>query len=405
MIQLKSMVFKRGTFLLLDGAQSNDRFYIIQSGKVGCTATLGMGQSTGRVLSTGDFVGVIPCMSDHSQMENVIALTDVHCIAIQKDQYPILIENNPSIAIKIIKAFAKRTRTMNEQYTRLTLRGLSVENANQIYNVAKYYDDLKMENIAAFAYYTYIMECPNGFDIDRAKARYNALRATATLRLPKPDEKEVEYKAGTMIMCEGQRGNQMFSIKSGQVAITKIIDGSEVVLAVLDQGGMFGEMALLEDKPRSASAIAREDCVLKVIARSNFDNLTQTQPNTVARLTAMLADRLWFMYKQLSCALLKEPLHRVVGMLALQLEKEKQTTGPYLMNLSVQDLVNMCGLTKEEQEIAREEFLKKNITVEQNGRMYIPSIQSVLAFDVLYKRQEAQARHAKDGSRVRGALA
>lgn len=395
MLQLTSMSFKKGTFLLLDGAQTNDRFYIIQSGKVGCTATLGMGQSAARLLSTGDFVGVIPCMSNHTQMENVIALTDVHCISILKEQYPLLIVNNPSIAIKIIKAFARRTRMMNEQYTRLTLRGAPPENANQIYNVAKYYDDAGKFQIASYAYHTYITECPQGFDAERAKNRYDELLKKSTPQVPKVSGGTVEYKADSMIMCEGQKGNQMFSIVSGHVAITKVIDGSEVILAILSSSDMFGEMALLEDKPRSASAITREDCVLKVIERKNFDNLAQTQPNTVAKLTAMLAERLWFMYKQLSCALLTEPLHRVIDMLALQLEKEKQFTGPYQMGIGAKDLVNMCGLTKEEQEIALEEFLKKNITIDTNGKMYVPNAQSVFTFDLLYKRQEAQARRQK----------
>lgn len=395
MLQLASMSFKKGTFLLLDGAQVNDRFYIIQSGKVGCTATLGMGQSAARLLSTGDFVGVIPCMSNHSQMENVIALTDVKCISILKEQYPMLIVNNPSIAIKIIKAFARRTRMMNEQYTRLTLRGAPPENANQIFNVAQYYESVKKPNIASYAYKTYINECPNGFDAQSAKKHYDALAKSVTFSEPKVDGSTVEYKKDTMIMCEGQKGSQMFSVVSGHVAITKVIDGSEVVLAVLSSSDMFGEMALLEDKPRSASAIAREDCVLKVIERKNFDTLSQTQPNMVAKLTAMLAERLWFMYKQLSCALLTEPLHRVIDMLALQLEKEKQFTGPYQMGISAQDLVNMCGLTKEDQEIALEEFLKRNISIETNGKMYIPSTQSVFSFDTLYKRQEAQARRQK----------
>ena len=49
----------------------------------------------------------------------------------------------------------------------------------------------------------------------------------------------------------------MFIIQEGAVRITKVVDGREVILAVLKKGDMFGEMALLENKPRSASAIAK----------------------------------------------------------------------------------------------------------------------------------------------------
>ena len=59
-----------------------------------------------------------------------------------------------------------------------------------------------------------------------------------------------------MIFSECQAGADMFIIQDGAVRITKVVDGQEVILAVLNKGDMFGEMSLLENKPRSASAIA-----------------------------------------------------------------------------------------------------------------------------------------------------
>lgn len=392
MLQLTSVSFKRGTFLLLEGALANDRFYIIQSGRVACSATLGMGRNVSRILSTGDFVGVIPCMSGHTQIENVVAIDDVRCILIDKEQYSQLIVNNPAIAVKIIKAFAKRTRSMNEQFTKLTLRGAGNDSSAQIFNVAMFYDTEEKYDIAYYAYSKYLEECPNGEDVKKAQERCTELKEQVTLPLKNDDPKKKEYEAGQMIMCEGEKGPNMFSIAKGTVAIVKIVDGVEVVLAVLHDGAMFGEMAVLEEKPRSASAIARTDCTLNVITRKDFDMMARTSPTKMSRLTTMLADRIFFMYRQLSCALLQVPLHRVIDMLSIQLEKEKQTMGPYQIDMSAEDLVNMCGFaTDKEKEEALTEFLHKNIVLQQeNNTMFIQSCQSVFQFDILYKRQEAK---------------
>ena len=141
----------------------------------------------------------------------------------------------------------------------------------------------------------------------------------------------------------------MFIIQSGQVAITKVVNGNEVVLAVLQKGDMFGEMALLENKARSASAIAKTDCTLMVVNRHNFNTMVSTQPQLISRLTTTLAERLWSMYRQLDNAKIQEPLDKMIDILSLQLEKQRtdfNTLGSKQKqtDFTPKDLATMCGL-------------------------------------------------------------
>ena len=118
---------------------------------------------------------------------------------------------------------------------------------------------------------------------------------------------------------------------------------------------MFGEMALLENKPRSACAIAHEACKLMVINKSNFDQMVTTQPQLISRLTVTLAERVWSMYRQLSNTLLSDPVMKMLDMMALQVEKAKVTVAKntsYQSELSLSDLANMCGIPKEAQQVA-----------------------------------------------------
>ena len=75
-------------------------------------------------------------------------------------------------------------------------------------------------------------------------------------RRTSPHEYERTCAPGESILLEGERGREMYIIRSGRVRIFKVIDGREVTLATLGQGEFFGEMSLLEDEPRSASVQA-----------------------------------------------------------------------------------------------------------------------------------------------------
>jgi CRP/FNR family cyclic AMP-dependent transcriptional regulator len=78
------------------------------------------------------------------------------------------------------------------------------------------------------------------------------------------------YRAGDTIVREGEKGDELFIIRSGKVRIFKGKGPDSVTLAVLNQGEYLGEMALLGEYPRSASATAETDVDVTVIDRMTF---------------------------------------------------------------------------------------------------------------------------------------
>lgn len=390
MLQLSFVEFKQGTYLIVDGADYNTRFFIIQSGQVKCHNSLDPGKNATRILTTGDFIGVIPCMSGHSQIENAIALTDVKCISVQKEQYPELIRMNTPVALKIIRTFATRMREMNEQLTQLTLNGVSSDTPEHIFDVAQFYDNSLNHDIATYAYYRYIKEYPQGANIPHAKRRLAELKPSSKAVYFEPtDELVRRYPQGTMIMSESQRGSEMFVIQEGQVTISKVVDGNAVVLAMLNKGDMFGEMALLENKPRSASAIAHQDCVLMVINRANFNQMVSSQPQLIARLTTTLAERLWLMYRQLGSTCLHEPLHKAIDTLALQLEKTRHFDGSFQTDFTISDIITMCGLQPQEQmKVAEQLQSEKHIRIVQK-KIFVTDCAAIIKAAAFFKKQES----------------
>jgi HD-GYP domain-containing protein (c-di-GMP phosphodiesterase class II) len=87
------------------------------------------------------------------------------------------------------------------------------------------------------------------------------------------------HHKGEIVIREGTVADTFYIIQNGKVAITKKFeDGKEMVLAVQDDGDFFGEMALLDQGPRSASAVALEPTILLEISRADFTILLKKAP-------------------------------------------------------------------------------------------------------------------------------
>ncbi len=103
----------------------------------------------------------------------------------------------------------------------------------------------------------------------------------------------VESEADSYIFQEGDLGTEMYIVQTGQVEILKRqSDGEERQLAVLSQGDFFGEMSILENLPRTASARALQSCRLVEINGSTFDQMLRKNPEIAVRMMRKLSRRL-----------------------------------------------------------------------------------------------------------------
>jgi CRP/FNR family transcriptional regulator, cyclic AMP receptor protein len=111
-----------------------------------------------------------------------------------------------------------------------------------------------------------------------------ALARAATLRT---------YRRGEMIVQQGQPGDAFYIIVKGRVAVAIVgPDGREVVLNTLGEGDHFGEMALLDDAPRSANVIAQEKSDLAILPRFVFFELLRSNFVLTRALLAAFSARL-----------------------------------------------------------------------------------------------------------------
>ena len=103
----------------------------------------------------------------------------------------------------------------------------------------------------------------------------------------------VDFSRNETILHESDDGTSLFVILSGSVKVCLMRpDGKEAILAQLGQGEFFGEMALLDNRPRSASVVALEATQVMMLTRSDFMQLLQRKPQIIRKMLVTLATRL-----------------------------------------------------------------------------------------------------------------
>jgi len=89
---------------------------------------------------------------------------------------------------------------------------------------------------------------------------------------------EKHLRSGEVLFKEGAAGDEMYLIRSGKIRIVKDLEGTKKTLAVIGEGEFFGEMALLDKRPRSAAAIAETDAKLIIVDRNAFLSSVNKNP-------------------------------------------------------------------------------------------------------------------------------
>ncbi|MFW5789053.1 MAG: Crp/Fnr family transcriptional regulator [Spirochaetota bacterium] len=406
-LQLSIVNFTKGAYIIVEGKANADHFFIIRSGKVRVSKEVEVVEEEGgNILGPGDFFGVVSTMSSHSHIETAQAMTDVSLISVHREQYGMLIERNTPVAMKIIESFSRRMRYLDEALARITLKSNANEgDISHLFGVAEYYARQSQYNQAYYAYYQYLKHCPDGEHVVTARERLAKIKPYAKAVYLDGDENVFtrSYPKDTMIFSENMPGKEMYIIQKGSVKITKIVNDNEVLLAVLRQGDMFGEMSLIESKPRSASAIAFEDAVLLAVNKENFARMVRTQPQIIARLTTTLAERIWFVYKQLANTLLSDKVGRMYDALLIQLERARvpiRSGEPYTFDFGIKELINMVGLPMSEGNQVVRDMLKNSKVKAVENKIYTSDMEEIEKQAKYYRKMERIEKSRREQRRI-----
>ena len=179
-----------------------------------------------------------------------------------------------------------------------------------------------------------------------------------------------DFLKGTVLFREGDtKGKEMYIIHSGKVKISRNVGDQEAILAYLGQGEFFGEMAILNNKPRSATAEILEDSKLLVIDPKTFETIIKNNAEVAFRMIKKLADRIGEADKKIELLMIKDINSRVVHTLESLIESVGiKKDGGMLLPVSVDELIAKAEVAADYAHDVLDKLKKANIiTVSPEG--------------------------------------
>src|SRR5215212_6802587 len=171
--------------------------------------------------------------------------------------------------------------------------------------------------------------------------------------------REKNYPKGSVILFEDDPGDSLYIVREGRVKVVLVgEDGREVILGVLSVGDHFGELSLIDDRPRSAHVIAMEESHLLVLHREDFRRRVESSPAVAWSLLTELSRRLRRADEKIGGLVLLDVPGRIARLL-LDLAEE---TGSNTIEkpLTHQTIAQMIGTSRETVSRAMKDFQDAN---------------------------------------------
>lgn len=156
----------------------------------------------------------------------------------------------------------------------------------------------------------------------------------------------MSYQAGHLFYLPDDPGEALFILKKGRVQLYRISpDGRKFVVATLQPGAIFGQMALMGQRMHNTFAEALDDCVICVWSRADVERVILAKPSVALRLLEALGERLFRAEERLEEMTFKRIPARIAGLL-IELDHEQGDTG-VLRGYTHQSLADMLGTYRE----------------------------------------------------------
>lgn len=188
------------------------------------------------------------------------------------------------------------------------------------------------------------------------------------------------FPRGAVLFREGEPGGEMYVVQQGKVTISKQVGDVQRILTTLGQGEFFGEMSILNNAPRSATATCAEDSKLLVIDPKTFEAMIRGNAEIAIRMIKKLAKRLQEADHQIENLLMRDVSSRVVHWLVIQSEKGTPTPAGVKMELQARDLAARVGVKPEQADEVLVKLLKARIVSIHPDGMVIPDVAKLRQF-------------------------
>ena len=389
----KKTLFKTGSYIYIEGDEDVDGVYIIESGAVELSVSGKKISIPRKTADAGDIIGFISALSSKPRLHTAIAIKDSVLVFLSKEKFYNLLQKNHDIAFKIIHYFAEELRAYDELIFSIDDNYKSQSDDIEMFSLAEYYHNKGDNYFANYILHQLISQFPESSEINNAKKIITEIQDESIRKISEPIKEDIYnvYTDGQIIFCEGEPGTELYIIKEGKVQISKYKNGTDMILSMLKEGDIFGELAIVSDKPRNATAVSRSKTVLLPINLNSLSLLFEKSPGILKRIYTAISQRVWFSIIRLESKLYKKNVTKIYAFLENKLLEDNvslKSDSSHSFNFGIDELLKMNDISQEED--------KNSITLllsDQNlnfnfGQIKIKNASEISAMSSYYKTRD-----------------
>ncbi len=377
----KAMQYTKGSIIYFDG-DKEERIFIVQSGAVLLASTdIESGEAVAEQVKSGEFFGVKSALGHYPREETATAIVPTVAVALTVQEFENLVSNNKALIMKMLRVFSTQLRQIHKK-TESILNKVTEDQQSGMLAVAKSFYDDEQYRSACDVYVKFLQRYPNTPQKEEVSKLYSdaKLRADKLASVNKGNSETPEdetannslkifalpaferfaknYEPGQVIISEYEPGDCFYLIQTGRVQLVKCVNGNKKNLDILKPGEFFGEMAILDNSPRSATCMAAGPVKCLEFNKENFELLITGNPQMALLLLKLFCKRIYDQKRRFRILVVKDLQARIadVFMLLDEMNPVTNTTDKQRrFNVTISDVSHWAGLSPE---VTRDELSK-----------------------------------------------
>lgn len=386
----KAMQLSRGSVVYFEG-DKDDRIFILQKGNIVLNSIdIETGKEVSESVREGEFFGVKSALGHFPREETVRVLSDSFAIAMTVPEFEQLFSSNKAIILKMLQVFSGQLRNIHHKIKSIlnsaeeSIDDGILDVASSFFDDAQYITafDLCQRYLKFYPETSHKMQLAKILSDSKKKIEIEKHRpksseseeeeapaqadnvAMKVFSLPAFERFSKAYEPGQVLIAEFEPGDCFYLIKSGKVQLMKTVNGTNKNLDILGPSQFFGEMAILENTPRSATCVASTKVEVLEFNKANFAQLIAGNPAIALILLKMFCKRIYDQKRRLRILVIKDITARI-GDVFLMLDETQPdpnaaANGTRRFNVTIQDISHWAGLPIDETKDEIGRFVEKH---------------------------------------------
>lgn len=365
----KSITYKKGSIIYFSG-DNDDRVFILQKGNaVATNDDVETKLPVTEQIKNGEFFGVKSALGHFPREETVTALQDTTCIAMSVQEFEKLFSSNKTVIMKMLRVFSNQLRQIHKKTEAILNKGEDINQVSGLFSVAEaFFNDERWRSCLDVCQ-TFLKHFPASQYTDKIKQmliKSNAYvqkgiissRSTSDsytsvsdsslnlFNLPAFKRFQKTFQDGQVIITEFENGDNFYLIQSGNVQLTKCANRTNKNLDILKPGEFFGEMAILDNSPRSATCVASGVVECLEFNKANFELLITGNPQLALILLKLFCKRIYDQKRRFKTLVIADPQARLADVFCMfdEMNLIHSTDRSRKFNITTSDLTHWSGL-------------------------------------------------------------